>query len=85
MKSKTELVDAGDRLLAAAHEYWGIFQKERGSCAVVWLEGTDGKAVLFTRGEHKETLMLSILNNKIETHFFPMPDDSFELDNYLAE
>lgn len=55
-----ELKDAGAELLRAAYAYWKAYQKTLGSGAVIWLEDTDGKLVIFTRGEYRQQLMSNI-------------------------
>lgn len=54
------LREAGERLLVAAHEYWTVAQRNAVPGAVVWLEGDDGRLVIFTRGEYRHTLLANI-------------------------
>lgn len=51
---------AAQTLLDAAMAYWGEYKRATGGAAVVWLKGTDGALVVFTRGEYRETLMRNI-------------------------
>lgn len=51
---------AAQALLDAAMAYWSEYKRATGGAAVVWLKGTDGALVVFTRGEYRETLMRNI-------------------------
>lgn len=50
---------ASQKLIKAAYDYWKVYQKQVGPCAVVWVEGDDGHFVLFTRSEYKDAIMSS--------------------------
>jgi hypothetical protein len=54
---KSDLGKAAKKLIKAAFDYWNIYQKEIGPSAVVWVEDDNGHFVLFTRSEHKESIM----------------------------
>jgi len=64
---KKELQEKGQALLNAAYEFWQVHQKLAGPRAVVWLKGTDGHFVLFTRGEYLSDIMRSIVPMSEET------------------
>ena len=53
---------AGQKLLDAAFEFWRAAHEEdpRASGAVLWLEGSNGELLIFTRGEYRQTLMSNI-------------------------
>ena len=51
---------AGDKLLAAAHEFWPACRQEGQHGAVQWLTCSNGELVIFTRGEYRRTLMQNI-------------------------
>jgi len=53
----SELKEKGQALLEAAYEFWKVHQQMCGPRAVVWLKGTDGHFVLFTRGEFLDDIM----------------------------
>lgn len=56
-----ELKTAADQLLAAAMAYWAVYQKANPpGAAVVWVEDTDGRLVILTRGEYRERLMANV-------------------------
>ena len=48
---------AAEALLAAAHEFWQAKQDAGQGAAVVWVTDTDGRTLIFTRGEYREQLM----------------------------
>ena len=54
------LHEAAQRLLDAAMEYWEVYKQATGGAAVVWLKDTDGRMVVLTRGEYRDTLMHNI-------------------------
>ena len=54
------LREAADKLLAAAYDYWKAFQREQHRAAVLWLQDSDGKVLIFTRGEYRERLMAAV-------------------------
>jgi len=47
------------KLLDAAQEFW-IARQAADSCAVVWLEDADGRVLLYTRGEYRDTIMAAV-------------------------
>lgn len=56
----SELTVKAQKFLDAAHEYWKEHQKHIGTCSVVWVEGSDGKFALFTNGEYRDSIMMSV-------------------------
>ena len=74
---------AGQKLLAAAHEFWGACYAEGQYGAVQWLTGTDGELVIFTRSEYRRELIENISRlpggEKIHRFGEEMPiDDSLD-------
>ena len=63
------LEQAGQKLLDAAAAYWKEYQRALGHNAVVWLLGTGGELVIFTRGDYRHTLMENIDSIRQETRF----------------
>lgn len=55
-----DLRAAGQVFLDAGQAYWDTFHKAGHSGAIVWLQGTGGELVLFTRGEYKSHLLQNI-------------------------
>lgn len=51
---------AGQKLWDAAQEFWEACHAE-GQYGVVWLLGTSGELLIYTRGEYRERLMLNLL------------------------
>lgn len=70
---------AGAKLLAAAQEFWNACQDEGQYGAVQWLEDSDGKLIIYTRGEYRPQLMWAIHElPSAKVHFFRgevMPSD----------
>lgn len=70
---------AGAKLLEAAQEFWDACHEEGQHGAVQWLEDTDGKLVIYTRGEYRPQLMRAIHElPSAKVHFFQgevMPSD----------
>jgi hypothetical protein len=73
---------AGDKLLAAAHEFWTACRNEGQYGAVQWLAGSNGELIVFTRGEYREELVDNIfsLKERSEVYIFageemPVEDD----------
>jgi len=64
---------AADALLEAAHRYWRELGAVAGSRAVIWLEDTAGRVVIFTRGEYRQHLMENIVQRGLELHFTELP------------
>ena len=58
--TNAELRMVGEDLLEAARRYWEAAHRHGVSGAVIWLQGMDGRLVIVTRGEYKETLMRNI-------------------------
>ena len=52
VKQKTE--ELAEKLFDAAFEYWDHFHCNHGSGAVVWVEDTQGRMIVLTRGEYKQ-------------------------------
>lgn len=63
---------AAQKLLDAAHDFWGACYQEGQFGAVQWLTGTTGELVIFTRGEYREQLIANIhtLPNVEKIHLF---------------
>jgi len=55
--TESELGQAAKKLVEAGYDYWKLYQKQLGSCAVVWLEMENGHFILFTRGEYKNAIL----------------------------
>ena len=72
--NNAELHAAAQTLIAAAYEYWQLYQQHIGSAAVVWLDDTSGHFVLFTRGEYKWSLLA---NSNIIANDGPAMDHPF--------
>lgn len=53
----SEQFKAAEALLKAAYDFWLTCPD---SSAVRWLEDTDGKVIIFTRGEYRDTLLRNI-------------------------
>lgn len=59
--AEAALKAAADKLLAAAMDYWKVFQKANPpGGAVVWVEDDDGRLVILTRGEYRTRLMANV-------------------------
>jgi hypothetical protein len=73
-------MEAGQKLLDAAHEFWNACYDEGQYGAVQWLTGSRGELVIFTRGEYRGQLMENItkLSEDEPVHFFgePMPKEN---------
>lgn len=65
-------MEAGQKLLDAAHEFWRACHEEGQYGAVQWLTGAFGELLVFTRGEYRERIMQNIetLPNVEKIHFF---------------
>lgn len=70
-----DLNKVGQKLLEAAQEYWEAAHKAGISGAIIWLSDTDGKTVIFTRGEYKQTIMNNIDRLGPTKHFGAMTDE----------
>jgi hypothetical protein len=55
-----ELNRVADDFLAAGKRYWEAAHRAGINGAVIWIEDTDGRFVLFTRGEYRETIMRNV-------------------------
>jgi hypothetical protein len=55
-----ELLAAAERLLDAAMELHAARRKAGLAGAVAWVEDTDGRMVILTRGEYRHTLLQNI-------------------------
>lgn len=55
-----ELKNAAQNLLDAAMRYWKEYRRVTGGSAVVWVQDTDGRLVILTRGEYRYQLMSNI-------------------------
>ena len=61
----------GEKLLAAAKEFWDACHEEGQYGAVQWLEGTRGELLIYTRGEYREQLLGNIFSlPSAKVHFF---------------
>ena len=67
------LRQAAERLIAAAEAYWTAYQRALGHNAVVWLTDTDGRLVIFTRSEYRQTLLANIDHVREEHRFAATP------------
>jgi len=63
------LHQAADALLSAAMAYWQEYRRVTGGAAVIWVSDTDGRLVILTRGEYRETLFRNIDALKQDTQF----------------
>lgn len=54
------LREAAQELLNAAMNYWEQNRKSGLRGAVVWVQDSDGRLVILTRGEYRQTLMENI-------------------------
>lgn len=59
-KADAALDAAARKLLEAAMDYHREHMRVTGGCAVVWLKDTDGRLVILTRGEYRDTLMANV-------------------------
>lgn len=82
-----ELHEKGQALLDAAYEYWKQAHKEGIYGAIIWLDDTDGRTVIFTRGEYRGQLLYNISGLRQEARQFThnmntgeLVDDSKNLD-----
>lgn len=68
---------AGQKLVDTAYEYWKACQAAKQYGAVQWLEDSDGKVVIFTRGEYRQQLLREIhkLPDNPEINFFVKEGD----------
>lgn len=51
---------AAARLLDAAADYWRAYRSAGFDGAVVWVASDDGKLVVLTRGEYRQTIMANV-------------------------
>ncbi len=57
---KDELREATVALLEAASSYHAAYMRAGLGAAVVWVEDTDGRLVILTRGEYRSHLMSNV-------------------------
>jgi hypothetical protein len=50
------LYERAKELLNACQAYWEEYQRSAERDAVVWLEGSDGQIILYTRGEYRDRI-----------------------------
>lgn len=65
-------------VINAMHEYWKV---AGANCAVRWLECTDGRLIIFTRGEYRTQLLQGIGENLLPDTLFEQietPDWGFD-------
>lgn len=69
------LREKGEKLIAAAHDFW-LERQKFGRCAVVWFEADDpeGHFVLFTRGEYRDQIMKNIEPVMEELNLLPVDE-----------
>ena len=53
-------LEAAEKLLAAAREFWAACRDEGQLGAVQWIESECGELLIFTRGEYREQLMAGV-------------------------
>ena len=75
-----EVVQAAQKAIDAMYEY---FRVSKGNCAVQWLEDNDGRVLIFTRGEYRDSIMNAINENKQPTdkfnvHYTDLPNHAEE-------
>lgn len=58
--SEEELQEAGQKLIDAAYAYWKLSHEAGFGGALVWLDDSAGKTVIFTRGEYRPTLLSNV-------------------------
>lgn len=75
IRKDDEMYQAAQELLAAANNYWKLYQKNLGSGAVVWLSNNNDHFVLFTRGEYRDAIIRAA---RIETRDAEVLFDPFE-------
>jgi len=62
IKPGSELDTAARTLLGAAHAYWDMLRRQDESRpnAVIWVEDTSGRLLVFSRGEYRQQLLRNI-------------------------
>jgi hypothetical protein len=70
-----DLQEVGQRFLDAGLEYFDACCKAGIDGAVIWLEATDGKLCIFTRGEYRTILLNNIERLGPVTSFGSMVDE----------
>jgi hypothetical protein len=55
-----DLAKVGDKFLAAGYAYWEAAHKAGIEGAVIWLQDTNGRMVVFTRGEYSQQIVGNI-------------------------
>ena len=73
-KMTDEVREAAQKAIDAMHEFYHV-APSRG--AVVWLEDSDGRVLVFTRGEHRDKLMAS-LEHPRKTVFFGTGEEAID-------
>lgn len=63
------LLDAGQELIDAGQKYWEVAHAHGISGAIIWLEDTDGRLFLFTRGEYRDQLLENVDRRGTPVHF----------------
>lgn len=58
-----ELTASAEKLLAVAHEYYGLMRKRGLAGGCIWLTDASGAMIVFTRGEYKDRLLYNIETN----------------------
>ncbi len=66
---------AATAVLDAMHAY---FKLDPCGGAVRWIEDTDGRVVIFTRGEYRDKLMDAVGEGHVETREFEQPAEEEE-------
>lgn len=64
---------AAAKVLDAMHEFWKLAP---GGGAVQWIEDTDGRLVVFTRGEYRQQIREAIGENLQPEQYFELEDDT---------
>lgn len=67
----TDLRRAAQALIDAAHAYWQEAQRAEAirGAAVVWLEDSDGRIMIFTRGEYRGALLQGVERLRVPVYF----------------
>lgn len=73
-----DLRTKGEALLDAAQDYWTSAHKAGISGACIWLDDTDGRTVIFTRGEYRSTLFANIERLHEPVFHFTVPGKTQE-------
>ncbi len=76
IESDDPVAVAARSLLSAAHAFWEAKRKANGGAAVVWLEDSDGRVIIFTRGEYRDILMGAVAARGDAVQFFAVPEST---------